>query len=297
MPDNFELLEARAFVRRRQGLWRESQADLDRAVDLSPLDAHAITELAYTNATLRDYPLADAQYRRSIQILPDQSEAYIQRATLIWVSRGSTGDAGSILAAIPGIEASRITWHKFWNLVYEERFAEAIRTVREGPEEILSDQHFLAPKALLEAQALELSGELKQARTAYQAALERLDTELELNPHDFRIHGSRGLALAGLGRSDEAVSEGRKAVELYPIAKDAYAGPSWTLNLALIYTKVGELDAAFRELEHLLSIPSWVSIPLIGLDPRWKPLRDHDRFEELAQRFSVTQRIAGDPDA
>ena len=67
-----------------------------------------------------------------------------------------------------------------------------------------------------------------------------------------------------------------------PIAKDAYAGPSWALNLALIYARVGEHDAALRELEHLLSIPSWVSIPLLELDPRWQPLRDH---AELERRF------------
>jgi serine/threonine-protein kinase len=44
---------------------------------------------------------------------------------------------------------------------------------------------------------------------------------------------------------------------------------------------VGEHDAAIDELENLLSIPSWISIWDLRLDPRWDPLREHPRFEKL----------------
>jgi hypothetical protein len=48
---------------------------------------------------------------------------------------------------------------------------------------------------------------------------------------------------------------------------------------------VGEHDRALAELEALLSMPSWISIPLLDLDPRWAPLREHPRYEELRQEF------------
>jgi hypothetical protein len=46
---------------------------------------------------------------------------------------------------------------------------------------------------------------------------------------------------------------------------------------------VNEYDLAVEQLEHLLSIPSELSIPLLRLDPVWKPLRDHPRFKRLLE--------------
>ena len=56
-------------------------------------------------------------------------------------------------------------------------------------------------------------------------------------------------------------------------------------NLAFIYVLVGECNAALDEIEYLLSIPSWFSVPLLRLDPRWNPLRDHPRYKELLSRY------------
>jgi serine/threonine-protein kinase len=48
---------------------------------------------------------------------------------------------------------------------------------------------------------------------------------------------------------------------------------------------VGEYDAALDQIEHLLSVPTGFSVPLVRLDPRWDPLRDHPRYQELLQRY------------
>ena len=61
-------------------------------------------------------------------------------------------------------------------------------------------------------------------------------------------------------------------------------------NLALTYTVLGEHDAAFDRVEHLLEKPGTLSIPLMRLDPRWKPLVEHPRFAALAQRFDRSGR-------
>ena len=56
-------------------------------------------------------------------------------------------------------------------------------------------------------------------------------------------------------------------------------------DLAFIYTLVGEHDWALDKLEYLLSIPSrTMSVPMLRLDPRWDPLRDHPRYKELIRR-------------
>jgi hypothetical protein len=47
---------------------------------------------------------------------------------------------------------------------------------------------------------------------------------------------------------------------------------------------LGEYDAALDQIEYLVSIPSWLSVPLLRLDPRWDPLRSHPRFQKLLEK-------------
>ncbi len=56
-------------------------------------------------------------------------------------------------------------------------------------------------------------------------------------------------------------------------------------DLAHIYVMVGEYDAAIDQLEFLLARPGELSIPLLRLDPQWKPLWDHPRFQELVEKY------------
>jgi tetratricopeptide (TPR) repeat protein len=96
-------------------------------------------------------------------------------------------------------------------------------------------------------------------------------------------HSALGIAYAGLGKKEEAIREGQLAVELLPETTDAWAG-LWRLeDLARIYVMVGEYDLAVEKLEYLLTIPSELSVPLVQLDPTWKPLHNHPRFKKLIE--------------
>jgi len=73
-------------------------------------------------------------------------------------------------------------------------------------------------------------------------------------------------------------------VELLPVSKDAYGG-CWALqSLALLYTVVGEHDAAIDQLEYLLTIPSLISVPRLRFQPVWEPLHQHPRFKRLLKK-------------
>ena len=98
--------------------------------------------------------------------------------------------------------------------------------------------------------------------------------------HDL-LHLSRGVALAMLGRKDEAVSEGRRAVAILPISKDAYGGTYTQHQLARIYILVGEHEKALDQLEPLLKIPYYLSPGWLRIDPTFAPLHGNPRFERL----------------
>jgi tetratricopeptide (TPR) repeat protein len=100
-------------------------------------------------------------------------------------------------------------------------------------------------------------------------------------PDDARIHSSLGIVYAALGRQEEAIQEGKMAVELYPVSKDAFIGVDRVKDLATIYTMVGDYEAALDQIEYLISIPGYFSVPLLRLDPIWDPLRHHPRYQRL----------------
>jgi hypothetical protein len=120
-----------------------------------------------------------------------------------------------------------------------------------------------------------------------QAALERARPVAEQlvhqAPDDSVRHAQLGNVLARLGWKEDAINEGKKAVELLPESEDAVEGPEATAALAEIYAWVGEPDDAFHLLDHLLTVPGGLTIPQLKLDPVWDPLRSDPRFQKLCE--------------
>ncbi|MBW8042448.1 MAG: tetratricopeptide repeat protein, partial [Planctomycetes bacterium] len=124
-------------------------------------------------------------------------------------------------------------------------------------------------------------GQPEQAATYYDSARVEQEELVRIDRDDYVAHSNLGIAYAGLGRREEAIREGKLAVEILPLSRDAYYGPHFILDLARIYAMLGEQDAAVDQLELLLSIPSEITVPLLRLDPVWDPLREHPRFQAL----------------
>jgi hypothetical protein len=91
------------------------------------------------------------------------------------------------------------------------------------------------------------------------------------------------MAYAGLGRREDAVRAGKRAVALLPVRLDAVAGYPLIRELAVIYARVGDREAAIAELEWALDGPSGLvlSRPLLGIDPCFDSLHGSPGFERL----------------
>ncbi len=90
-------------------------------------------------------------------------------------------------------------------------------------------------------------------------------------PDDAQLHALRGLALAFLGRREDALREGERAVELLPIERDAYFGPYLQLLLARVHMMVGSKDKAVELLEPLIEVPNSLSRAWCGWIRRSTP--------------------------
>jgi tetratricopeptide (TPR) repeat protein len=94
------------------------------------------------------------------------------------------------------------------------------------------------------------------------------------------------MTLAGLGRKEEAIAAGRKALELMPLEKDVYIGHQLLLDLAITYARLGMVEEALEAIDQLLSIPAKFSVRFFEIDPRWDGLRDHPRYREIVEKYS-----------
>ncbi len=93
-----------------------------------------------------------------------------------------------------------------------------------------------------------------------------------------------GVIDAALGRKEEALREGRHAVELLPVEKDPINGMLMIKYLAMIATWVGEKDLACEQLATAVRCPfsglnlSYGELKLLS---SWDALRGDPRFEKI----------------
>src|SRR5207247_347049 len=119
------------------------------------------------------------------------------------------------------------------------------------------------------------------ARTAFTAARAEQEKLVRAHPDDAGALCVLGLIDAALGQKVEALSEGRNAVELLPVEKDATNGKRMIMCLARIAAWVGDKDLACEQLASVTQPPSEVSYGELKLQPWWDPLRGDQCFEKI----------------
>jgi tetratricopeptide (TPR) repeat protein len=140
------------------------------------------------------------------------------------------------------------------------------------------------PKDLVYAQIYGLMNQKKLEQEYYELARIFLESLIKEAPDRARLYSSLSFTYAGLGRKQDAIKQAEKAMEILPESKDAYSSKFLVIDLASTYVMLGEYDKALDKIEYLLSVPSPMSIPLLKLDPIWKPLMNHPRFQKLLER-------------
>ncbi len=165
--------------------------------------------------------------------------------------------------------------------IEDSRYNDALDLLTAIPEDVREAQMVFMPKEAYVGWIFELMGEPAEARRHFENARALLEKKIRESPDDERVHAASGWVYAHLGHAEEALREGRKAVDLLPVSLDALDGPWYIEHLAEIYTIVGEHDEALDILEHLLEIPSYTSIGSLRFYRVWDPLREHPRFQAL----------------
>jgi DNA-binding winged helix-turn-helix (wHTH) protein/TolB-like protein/tetratricopeptide (TPR) repeat protein len=273
LGDTPEVVYYEGAMLRRMGRWDEALTWLRRLLELSPRDWAALFDLGDSLMLTRRYAEADQVFRRVISLAPDECEAYGYRALNLLLWKGAVAEARQALEPMPASRQGWPTVYWFHQETCEGRYEAAVERARNATFGAAENSVMWRPRALLLAQGYRFLGRSDAASAAFDEARAAANSTLSSQPDDFRVYAALGLALAGLGRKAQAISAGRRAIELCPMTRDALSGSWAMLDLAQIYATVGEPQSACALLDTLLSVPSHISVPLLEVDPTWTSLR------------------------
>jgi tetratricopeptide (TPR) repeat protein len=284
LPNDSRVFAVKGYVQRRQGRWEESTRNLERAIDLDPRNFFMLQQIALSYGVLRRYPEEIAVLDRALAIEPADVDTKVALAAVQFHWKADTRPLhqaiDSIRATNPGALPS--VANDWLSCALAEDDIAAARNALDAFGEIpLTDYAVHLNRPLMEGIVARMSNDDNKARAAFVAARTEQEKIVQAQPNYGPALCVLGLIDAGLGRKEEALREGRHAVELLPVEKDAINGPLMIEYLALIAGWVGDKDLACEQLPIAISPPSPVSYGQLKLLPFWDPLRGDPRFEKI----------------
>ncbi len=279
-PGDANLLRGAAGVEQALGRWDAAVAHRRQALTLDPRSVSGLGGLGNALIRLRRYREARDVLDRGLALAPGNL-ALLEDKAMTFLGEGDLAGARAVLeAASKEVEPTALVTYVAnyqdlgWVLDDEQREI----LLRLTPSVFDDDR---GAWALCLVQAYAFRGDGANVRLYAEEARKALEDQLRSAPEDPQRHGFLGLALAYLGRKEEAIREGKRSVALGPISGDADYGPYYQHQFARIYILVGEPEKALDELEPLLKIPYWLSPGWLTIDPNFDPLRNNPRFLKL----------------
>jgi TolB-like protein/class 3 adenylate cyclase/Tfp pilus assembly protein PilF len=293
LPNDPRIPELIGFILRRQGKREEGLGYIQRALEIDPRNFGTLQQIALSYWYLHRFPETIAALERAIAIKPDDPEIRVARATADLDWKADTHSLHNAIeeirsknpAALPKIADT-------WLLcALAERDAAAAASALSA----LGDNTFGDNASQFSAKFGEgLVGRMMRdeaiARAAFLAARDQQQNIVNEQPGFGPPLGILGLIDAALGRKEEALAEGRRAVELLPVSKDATNGPDMIRQLSIIAAWVGDEDMACEQLTKSNPMEGYGSAyGRLKLLPWWDPLRGDPRFEKIVASLAPTQ--------
>ena len=119
----------------------------------------------------------------------------------------------------------------------------------------LGDELFISPRPFVEGLIARMTNDEHKAQLAFAAARAEQEKIVQAQPDYGPAWCVLGVIDAALGRKEEALREGRRAVELLPVEKDSVNGRHMIKYLAMIAAWVGEKDLACEQLAIVVRCP------------------------------------------
>ena len=292
LPNHARIFQLMGAIQRRQGHWEPSRRNLERAAELDPRDTDTLEMLSSDYARFRRYAEAKTLLARAAAVAePDNIS--MKLALPEWEldvnadTRPLRQAIDSLRTTNPAVGTSHIATSWLTCALAERDGVAATRALSSLNENGI----FLCDKVQFNRRFVEgliarMTNDERRAQLAFVAARAEQEKIVEAQPDFGPAWCVLGMIDAGLGRKEEALREGRRALELLPAEKEALVGRYLVRYFAVIAAWVGEQDLACEQLTVVVRPPSNVSYGELKLMPWWDPLRGEPCFENIVSSLA-----------
>jgi TolB-like protein/Tfp pilus assembly protein PilF len=286
LPNDPRIFELEGYIQRRQGRWEEAIRNLERAADLDPRNVFTLEQLALSYQLLRRYAETESLLDRILTIEPNNLEVKAARAFVELDWKADTRPLHQLIEEVratnPGATQSIVNYWLFCALAERDAAGARDALIASGENPItLANENVVFSRPFVEGLIARMTNDDAKARSAFTSARSEQEKIIGVEPNYGPALCVLGLIDAGLGRKEEALREGSRAVDLLPMKKDAVGGAEIVKYLAAIAACANEKGLANEQLAIVADGPSSISYGQLKLLPFWDPLRGDPRFEKI----------------
>jgi TolB-like protein/class 3 adenylate cyclase/cytochrome c-type biogenesis protein CcmH/NrfG len=284
LPNNPRVFALMGFIQRRQGRWEESTRKFERSIELDPRNFYTLQQIAISYGMLRRYAEEISVLDRALAVEPDDVDTKVTLAAVQFHWKADTRPLHQAIDSIRGTNPSALpsVVPDWLGCALAERDVAAAKNALDAlggtP---MHDYAVVLNRSVIEGVLARMTKDERKAQSAFIAARAEQEKTIQAQPNYGPPLCVLGLIDAALGRKEEALREGRRAVELLPVEKDPIFGAGMIAYLAMIAAWAGDKDLACEQLAIAIRPPSTVSYGQLKLLPFWDPLRGDPRFEKI----------------
>jgi TolB-like protein/Flp pilus assembly protein TadD len=287
LPNESRIPLLSGYIDRRQGHWEKSLQEMKQALELDPRNFSILQQISVTYEGLHRYEEMASTLDRALTIAPKDIATRVRRASVELQWRADPKPQHAVIQAILAEDpnAAPILVDQWLRLALRERdpasTERALASMPVGGGGCF-DENIPFPDGWCVGLAARFRGDEAAARSAFTNARNELEQTVRNQPDYAAALCALGVVDAVLGNREDAIREGKRAVELTPVSKSAIEGAMLMQYLAVIYAWTGNKDRAIEELAERAKLPvAGLSYGDLRLNPLWDPLRGDSHFEAI----------------
>jgi TolB-like protein/Tfp pilus assembly protein PilF len=287
-PNGSEIYQLRGWILRRQGDFAGAIEALEKSIQLDPRNVNTIADHAWTYAFQGDIQAARVWSAR-LRTIPGVNAGLLSYGPgLEFLVAGNMDPIKAYIDEYSNSGWGNLNWVAIEVPLVERRYADALDAVADMPDDPLFSQWVLWPKSLMRARIRWAEGDLAAAGSEAEQALADLEPVIEELPDNARPVAARAMALAILGREEEARAEAIRATELYPITGDVPMAAAYHADRLKVLALVADTEELAREMAAYLALKAKIHyVDYLLLDPVFDRHRDHPAIQALERRYTL----------
>src|SRR6476646_11370306 len=187
LPNSAEVYMAIGSIERRQGKWKESTANMERAASVSAKDAWILQNLADNYYATRNFEAADKILDRAIEAAPKSFGARAEKARLAVDWKGDLSVMEKELTQVPtGVDPDGlVTFARMELVLFQRKFPDALALLKQSPQDVFHDDK---PREFFEGAIHTFSKDKEKALVAFKRARPVAEKALQEGPTDASRH-------------------------------------------------------------------------------------------------------------